>query len=412
VQALDSAADQRCRRSATIVAMNCPISFLLVRRLLDLLRIGKPPDEKDVEIAVLRHQLAVVRRQVVRPRYSPTDRVVLATLASLLPRERWSVFFVTPSTLLRWHRELGARRWTFPRRSQVAPNALDDHVVALVLRLARENPRWGYLRIVGECAKLGVTISATSVRNVLRRHRVRPAPRASGPSWSQFLRAQATGTLACDFFSVDTITLRQLYVLFFIDLELRKVFLAGVTAHPIGSWVTQQARNLATSLEDEDRVIRFLIRDRDAKFVGPFDEVMRSIGTRVIQTPVRSPRANAFAERFVRTVRNECLDWLLIGSERHLEHVLEVFVEHYNAARPHRGINLQVPVCVLHREAVRPLCTGRASRPTRRPPARVPRRRLTHGPRSAVRPDHGIPVSSLSLQPRLLLLGPRRSQTS
>ena len=179
---------------------------------------------------------------------------------------------------------------------------------------------------------------------MLRRHRLKPAPRRSGPSWSEFLRAQAAGTLACDFFHVDTVTLRRLSVLFFIDLERRKVFLAGVTEHPIGMWVTQQARNLAAVLGDEDRVVKFLIRDRDTKFVGPFDQVMTSIGARVIKTPVRAPRANAFAERFVRTVRTECLDWLLIGNERHLERVLVEFVDHYNAARPHRGIDLEVPV--------------------------------------------------------------------
>ena len=135
---------------------------------------------------------------------------------------------------------------------------LDDDVVALVLRLGPGEPRWGYLRIVGECRKLGVAVSATSVRNVLRRHRLRPAPRTSGPSWSEFLRAQAAGALACDFFPVDTVTLRRLYVLFFIDLERRKVFLAGVTAHPIGTWVTQQARNLAARLEDQGRVVTVL----------------------------------------------------------------------------------------------------------------------------------------------------------
>jgi putative transposase len=156
--------------------------------------------------------------------------------------------------------------------------------------------------------------------------------------------------LACDFFSVDTITLRRLYVLFFIDLERRKVFLAGVTAHPIGAWVTQQARNLATTLEDESRVVKFVIRDRDAKFVGPLDEVMSSIGTRVVKTPVRAPRANAFAERFIRTARTECLDWSLIRSERHLERVLAEFVQHYNAARPHRGIDLEVPVPYLSKK--------------------------------------------------------------
>ena len=233
--------------------MACQITFLIVRRLLDLLRLGPTPDEKDVEIAVLRHQLAVLRRQVARPRYSPADRALLATLARLLSRERWAAFLVTPATLLRWHRELVARSWTYPRHGWPAPNALDDEVVALVVRLAQENPRWGYLRIVGECRKLGVAVPATSVRNVLRRHRLRPAPRASGPSWSEFLRAQAASTLACDFFHVDTVTLRRLYVLFFIDLERRKVFLAGVTANPVGAWVTQQARNLAITLEDQGR---------------------------------------------------------------------------------------------------------------------------------------------------------------
>lgn len=324
--------------------MSCSITFLLVRKLLDLVGIGPTPDEKDVEIAVLRHQLAVLRRQVARPRFSPSDRVVLATLARFLPRERWATFLVSPATLMCWHRELVRRHWTYPRPENVAPNALDAEVVALVLRLARENPRWGYLRIVGELKELGVVVSGTSVRNVLRRHRLKPAPRRSGPTWSQFLRSQASGTLACDFFHVDMITLRRLYVLFFIDLERRKVFLAGVTEHPIGSWVTQQARNLAMTLEDEGRVVKFLIRDRDTKFVGPFDEVVASIGARVIKTPVRAPRANAFAERFVGTTRRECLDWLLIRNEHHLERVLTEFVEHYNSARPHRGIDLEVPI--------------------------------------------------------------------
>jgi hypothetical protein len=261
-----------------------------------------------VEIAVLRHQLAVLRRQVARPRYSPADRAALASLAPLLSRDRWGVFLVTPATLLPWHRDLVARSWTYPRHNRTAPNALEEDVVALVLRLARENPRWGYLRIVGECRKLGVTLSATAVRKLLRRHRLHPAPHRSGPSWSGFLRAQAAGTISCDFFHVDTVTLRRLYVLFFIDIQRRMVYLTAVTAHPVGPWVTQQARNLVANLEDQGRTLRFLVRDRDAKFVGPFDEVMRSVGTRVIKTPVRSPRANAFAERFVRTARAECLD--------------------------------------------------------------------------------------------------------
>jgi len=213
-----------------------------------------------------------------------------------------------------------------------------------VLHVARENPRWGYLRIVGECRKLGLNVSATAVRKLLRRHRLGPASRTTGPSWSEFLKAQAAGSLACDFFHVDTVTLRRLYVLFFIDLQRRVVYLAGVTAHPVGPWVTQPARNLVAVLEDRRRPFRFLVRDSDAKFVGPFDEVMRSVGARIIETPFRAPKANAFAERFVHTARAECLDWVLLRGERHAERVLREFVTHYNRERPHRGINLEPPV--------------------------------------------------------------------
>ncbi|MBL7495648.1 transposase [Frankia sp. CNm7] len=213
----------------------------------------------------------------------------------------------------------------------------------LVLRLARENPRWGYLRIVGECRKLQVQVSATSVRTILRRHGLGPAPRrGSGPSWSQFLRAQARGVLACDFFTIDTVTLARLYVLFFVGLDRRHVWLAGVTEHPTAAWVTQQARNLTYQL-GESGPYKFLIRDRDAKFVAGFDDVFADEGIRILKTPIQAPRANAFAERWVRTVRAECLDWILIWNRRHAEQVLSIYVEHYNTARPHRGLDLGIP---------------------------------------------------------------------
>jgi transposase InsO family protein len=316
--------------------------FLVVRRVVGLVGLGPNPDAKDIEIAVLRHQLAVVRRQVARPRYTPADRLVLAMLAKLLPRERWSAFLVTPATLLRWHRELVRRRWTYPSR-QVS-RGLNLQVVELVVRLARENSRWGYLRIKGECAKLGVVVSATSVRNILRRHGLGPAPRRNGPTWIEFLRSQAANTTACDFFTVETVGLDRLYVLFFIELERRRVWLAGVTAHPISTWVTQHARNLAMALAEQDSSFTFLVRDRDAKFTTNFDAVFTADGVRIIKTPVRAPRANADAERWVRTVREECLDWTLIWNRRHLERVLSVYVQHYNAARPHRGIDLNAPI--------------------------------------------------------------------
>jgi hypothetical protein len=208
------------------------LGLLVLRQLLGVLEIGQRPDAKDVEITVLRHQLAVLRRQVARPRFTPADRMLLAALARLLPRDRWPVFPVTPSTLLRWHRELVHRRWTYPGRRH--RRSLDPDVVELVLRMARENPRRGYVPIAGECRKLGVHVSATSVRNLLHRHRLGPPPRRGGPSWTQFLRAQAAGTLAGDFFTVETITLTRLYVLFIVELDRRRVHLAGVTAHPTG----------------------------------------------------------------------------------------------------------------------------------------------------------------------------------
>jgi hypothetical protein len=209
------------------------IALMIVRRILSVLGCGPAPDADAVEIAVLRHQLAVLRRQVPRPRYAPADRMLWAALAKLLPRERWAVFLVTPSTLLRWHRELIARRWTYPRTRR-DPRGLDEEVVALVVRLAEENPRWGYLRIVGECRRLGVRVSATSVRRILRRHRIGPAPRRGGPSWAQFLRTQARGLLATDLFTVETVGLTRLYVLFVVEVQRRCVLLVGITAHPTG----------------------------------------------------------------------------------------------------------------------------------------------------------------------------------
>jgi putative transposase len=216
-------------------------------------------------------------------------------------------------------------------------------VVELVLRLARDNPRWGYLRIVGECRKLGVLVSATSVRTILRRHRLGLAPRRGGPNWTRFLRAQAAGMLTCDFLTVETVGLTRLYVFFMIELERRRVHLAGVTAHLTGAWVAQAARNLLMDIEERANRFRFLIRDRDAKFTTAFDAVFAAAGIEVVKIPPRAPKANAFAERWVRTVRHECLDWLLIWNGRRLQQVLAAYVEHYNTARPHRGVNLCVP---------------------------------------------------------------------
>jgi transposase InsO family protein len=295
---------------------------------------------KDVELLVLRHQLVVLGRQQTRPSLEAADRAFLSALARVLPRRRRHGLIVTPQTLLRWHRELVRRRWTQPQRRPGRP-AVEDRVRQLVLRFARENPRWGCPRIAGELLKLGMRVSPSTVRRLLLAAGLKPAPRRSGPSWRDFLRQQAASTIACDFFTVETISLRRFYVLFFIELESRRVHLAGCTTNPTGDWVTQQARNLTFSGLLER--MRFLIHDRDSKFSATFDEVFRSEGIKVIHTPVRAPQANAYAERFVRSVRGECLDWLLILGRRHLEHVLRTYTTHYNRERPHRGLALLPP---------------------------------------------------------------------
>jgi putative transposase len=316
--------------------------YLLVRRVVGL--VGGPSNDlhNDIEIVVLRHQLAVLRRQVDRPRLRRRDRLFMAALSRVLPRPRWSSFLVTPQTLLRWHRELVRRKWTYPRKAVGGRPPIAGDVRELILRMGRENPRWGCIRIRGELRKLGIRVSATAIRTLLRSNGLGPAPRRSGPSWAEFLRNQARGILATDFFTVETVWLRTLYVLFVIEVHTRRVHLAGATRHPDSSWVTQQGRNLSFDLTGGTS-FRFLIRDRDAKYAANFDAVFVGDAIQVILTPVRAPRANAFAERWVRTARAECLDWTLVLGRRHLERLLRDYVAHYNARRPHRGLDLRTP---------------------------------------------------------------------
>jgi putative transposase len=317
------------------------ILYLVLRRLLGLVAGSAREAVKDIEIVTLRHQLNVLRRQVSRPSFRPTDRALLAASSRLLPRERRASFLVTPQTLLRWHRELVRRKWTCRNPRKPGRPPINPETRQLVLRLGRENPRWGYVRIQGELRKLGLRVGATTIRRVLRANGLGPAPRRSGLTWAEFLRAQARGILASDFFTVETVWLKTLYVLFFIELSTRRVYLAGVSAHPDSAWVVQQGRNLA--VDGRLGNARFLIHDRDAKYSGPFDEVFRTEGVGVIHTPIRAPRANAFAERWVRTVRTECLDWTLVLGRRHLERVLRMYAAHYNQGRPHRGLDLATP---------------------------------------------------------------------
>jgi transposase InsO family protein len=319
------------------------LAYLTLCRSIQLLALAARGDAvKDLEIVVLRHQLAVLRRQSTRPKLGPGDRALLAAVSRVLPRSRWSCFFVTPETLLRWHRRLVAGAWTYPHRQTGRP-PLDQELQQLIVRLARENPRWGYQRIQGELLHLDVRLSATVIRTTLRRHGLDPAPRRAATTWQAFLRQQAAGIVACDFFTVDTVWLRRLYVLFFIELDTRRIHLAGVTANPNGQWVAQQARNLLLVLGDQGRRARFVLHDRDAKFSRSFDDVFRSDGAEVLLTPVQAPRANAYAERWVRTVRTECLDWLLVVGRGHLQQILRVYVQHYNRHRPHRALGLQPP---------------------------------------------------------------------
>jgi len=309
-------------------------------RLLRLIVGGSAVAELQMENAVLRHQLGVLSRGVKRPLLRRRDKIVLAAASYFLRRQRWSVFLVSPQTLSRWHRELVRKKWTFRHRRLGRP-PIDPQLRELAIRLGRENPRWGCIRIQGELKRLGIRVGATTVRAILRKAGLGPAPRTDGPSWGEFLRSQAKGIWATDFFSVETIWLRTLYVLFAIEHSSRRVHLLGVTRNPDSCWVTQQARNLAGA--DGLGDARFLIRDRDSKFSGPFDEVFRTEGVRVIKTPIHAPKANAFAERWVRTVRRECLDHVLVQGRRHLGRVLTEYVSHYNRARPHRSLGLDPP---------------------------------------------------------------------
>ncbi len=322
--------------------------YLMARRLVGMLLGGlRSGHAKDIEIAVLRHQVQVLRRQVKRPEFHPADRALLAVLSRALPRGRWSIFLVTPDTILRWHRRLVTRKWTQPARRGGRP-PLAEQVVALILRLAGENPRWGYQRIQGELKKLGIRVSATTIRAVLLGNRLRPAPRRASVTWRAFLRAQAAGIIATDFFTVETVRLKTLYVLFFIELNTRQVRVAGVTDHPNGAWVVQRARECSIERQwtTDATVPRFLLRDRDAKFTRAFDDVFAADGVQIITTPIQAPNANAYAERWVRTVRQECLDWMLIWGRCHLERVLDEYLRHYNDERPHRSLALRPPRAV------------------------------------------------------------------
>jgi putative transposase len=298
---------------------------------------------KDAEILVLRHENAVLRRQNPKPRLDWADRAVLAALIRLLPRALRVHRLVTPATVLRWHRLLVARHWTHPDRQGRPP--IDPVVTALVEQMARDNPGWGYQRLQGELLGLGHRVGASTIRRILKRLGVPPAPvRRDHTTWRRFLSTQASTMLACDFFHVDcALTLQRLYVFFVLEVGSRYVHILGVTTNPDGAWTTQQARNLLMDLGEQAEQFRVLIRDRAGQFTAAFDAVLADAGITVCKIPPRSPRANAYAERFILTARSEVTDRMLIFGERHLRRTLGEYACHYNGRRPHRALRLQPP---------------------------------------------------------------------
>jgi transposase InsO family protein len=318
--------------------------YLIFVRLCGwLVLLGRSSASKDVELLVLRHEVAVLLRANPRPRLDWADRAVLAALIRLLPARPRMHRLVTPGTVLRWHRRLVIRKWTCPHRMGRPP--VSAEIAALIERLATENNGWGYQRIRGELLKLGHRVSASTIRRVLKALKIPPAPqRRSDTTWRQFLHTQAATMLATDFFHVDcAVTLRRLYCLFVMEIGSRYVHILGITANPDGPWTRQQIRNLMMDLGDRAAGFRFLVRDRTGQFTEAFDAVLAGAGITAVKIPPRSPRANAYAERFVLTVRTEVTDRVLIFGERHLRLVLAEYEAHYNGRRPHRSRQLHPP---------------------------------------------------------------------
>jgi transposase InsO family protein len=319
--------------------------YRLVRCLLGLVAVLVRSDlSKDVELLVLRQENQVLRRQLSgRLRLDHAGRLWLTALSRLVNRHRRAeIFPVSPATILRWHRHLIARKQTFTDRRRPGRPSTGVSVKTLIVRMARDNPTWGHRRIQGELARIGHAIAASTVREIMHAAGVDPAPRRAGPTWRQFLTAQAHAIIACDFLVVETVLLQRLYVLVFTGHGTRRLHLGGVTARPTGAWAVQQARNLALDLGDRLETLRFLIHDRDPVFIAAFGEVFRSEGLRIITSLPQTPRMNAICERVIGSLRRELLDRLLVLGERHLALVLREYLIHYNGHRPHQS-RLQRP---------------------------------------------------------------------
>ena len=324
--------------------MSLRLLYLVFARICGwLVLLGRSTASKDIELLVLRHEVAVLHRTHPRPRVDWADRAVLAALIRLLPRQLRAHRLVTPGTVLRWHRHLVTKKWACPSRTRRPP--VSPEIAALIERLATENNSRGYQRIQGELLKLGHRVAASTIRRVLRELRIPPAPKPqTDTTWRQFMHSQAETMLAAGFFHVDcAVTLQRLYVLFVIEARSRYVHIPGITAHPDGPWTTQQIRNLPTDLGDRAADFKFQTRDRAGQFTDSFDAARSSTGIKAAKIPPRSPRPNAFAERFALTARTQVTDRMLILGERHLRVVMAEHAARYNGRRPHRGRDLRPP---------------------------------------------------------------------
>jgi len=330
-----------CRYRTAIMILFIVLARLALARFRWFYATG---DERDAEILALRHQVLVLQRQINRAQFTGTDRTILALLASVLNRRRLADVFliVRPETVIGWHRRFVARHWTQPPTAKAGRPPIDPELRKLIIRLARDNPGWGYRRIHGELARLGHKIAASTVWRILRAAGIDPSRDRTGPTWMEFIRSQAAGIIATDFACVDTATLRRFHVLFVIEVGSRRVHLAGITTNPTGPWTTQAARNFLMQLRD-DHGFRFLIRDGAGQFTRSFDDVLAGSGITAIRIPPRAPQANAFAERWIRTLRHELLDRTIIWNEHQLHALLVEYVDHYNNHRPHRGIDQRAP---------------------------------------------------------------------
>jgi transposase len=330
--------------------MGLKLVFLIVFRAAPVLDVSRRESWwKNAEILMLRHQLAVAQRErpTAHSRLTWPDRAWLALLAGTLPTGHLAAMrlIVTPGTIFRWQRGIVRRRWArLSHRGRSGRPPVRRKLRSVVLRLARENESWGYRRIHGELAGLGIAVVPSTVWQILKTAGINPAPRRDGPGWAEFLRSQAQGILARDFFTAGLLNGTKVYVLAAIEHGTRRIRVLGATQNPVRSWVVQQARNLLMGLEDAGMSVRFVLHDRDASFTAAFDAIFRAAGVRVARSAIQAPRMNSIMERWIGSCRRELLDRTLVWNQRHLMTVLREYEDFCNAHRSHRTLNQAAPL--------------------------------------------------------------------